>query len=78
MKKKTGLIILSVLLVIGIAVTIFLIYSSQQKADRYQQALRLMDSGDPNEAYRLFKQLGNYPADRWQEKNQEKRSERLR
>ena len=37
-----------------------------------------MDSGDPNEAYRLFKQLGNYPADRWQEKNQEKRSERLR
>ncbi len=60
MKKKTGLIILAALLVIGIAVAIFLIHSNQQKADQYQQAVRMMDNGNPDEAYRLFRQLGNY------------------
>jgi hypothetical protein len=60
MKKKTGLIILAVLLVTSIIVAILLIHSNQQKADQYQQAVRLMDSGNPVEAYRLFKQLGNY------------------
>ena len=57
MKKKKGLIILAVLLVIGITVAIFLIHSNQQKADQYQQAIRMMDSGNPDDAYRLFKQL---------------------
>ena len=60
MKKKTDLIILAVLLVIGIIVAIFLIHSNQQKADQYQQAVQMMDSGNPNKAYRLFRQLGNY------------------
>lgn len=60
MKKKTGLIILAVLLVIGIIVAILLIHSNQQKADQYQQAVRMMDSGNPDKAYRLFRQLGNY------------------
>ena len=35
MKKKTGLIILAVLLVIGITVAILLIHSNQKKADQY-------------------------------------------
>lgn len=59
MKRNTGSVLLAVLLVTGIAAAVFLIRSGQQKADRYQQAVRLMDSGDPEGAYRLFKQLGS-------------------
>ncbi len=60
MKRNTGSVLLAVLLVTGIAAAVFLIRSGQQKAGRYQQAVRLMDSGDPEGAYRLFKQLGSY------------------
>lgn len=60
MKKKVWLIILAVILVIGVITAVFVIRNNQDKANTYQKAVQLAQTGNTAEAYCLFRELGAY------------------
>jgi len=60
MKKKVWLIILAVILVIGVITAVFVIRNNQNKANTYQKAVQLAQTGNTAEAYCLFRELGTY------------------
>ncbi len=60
MKKKALPVLLAAVLIFGVAAVILLVRSDQRRADRYQLAVLQMNDGNRDEAYRLFKELGNY------------------
>lgn len=60
MKKKVWLIILAVILVIGVITAVFVIRNNQNKANTYQKAVQLAQTGNTAEAYCLFRELGAY------------------
>jgi len=60
MKKKVWMIILAVILVIGVITAVFMIRNNQNKANTYQKAVQLAQTGNTAEAYCLFRELGTY------------------
>lgn len=60
MKKKVWLIILAVILVIGVITAVFVIRNNQNKANTYQKAVQLAQTGNTAEGYCLFRELGTY------------------
>jgi len=60
MKKKVWMIILAVILVIGVITAVFMIRNNQNKANTYQKAVQLAQTGNTAEAYCLFRELGAY------------------
>lgn len=60
MKKKVWLIILVVILVIGATIAALVIRNNQVKANTYQKAVQLAQTGNTAEAYCLFRELGAY------------------
>lgn len=60
MKKKVWLILLIVILVIGAITAVFVIRDNRNKADTYQKAVQMAQTGNTSDAYRLFRELGSY------------------
>ena len=60
MKKKVWLILLIVILVIGAITAAFVIRDNRNKADTYQKAVQMAQTGNTTNAYRLFRELGSY------------------
>ena len=60
MKKKVWLILLIVILVIGAITAVFVIRDNRNKADTYQKAVQMAQTGNTTNAYRLFRELGSY------------------
>ena len=60
MKKKVWLIILVVILVIGATIAALVVRNNRNKADTYQKAVQMAQTGNTTDAYRLFRELGNY------------------
>ena len=60
MKKKVWLILLIVILVIGAITAVFVIRDNRNKADTYQKAVQMVQTGNTSDAYRLFRELGSY------------------
>lgn len=59
MKKKVWLILLIVILVIGAITAVFVIRDNRNKADTYQKAVQMAQTGNTANAYRLFLELGS-------------------
>ncbi len=60
MRKKAWLIILVVILVIGTIIAAIVIHNNRNKADAYQKAIQMGQTGNTTEAYRLFREIGSY------------------
>ena len=60
MKKKVWLILLIVILVIVAITAAFVIRDNRNKADTYQKAVQMAQTGNTTNAYRLFRELGSY------------------
>ena len=60
MKKKVWLILIIVILVIGAITAVFVIRDNRNKADTYQKAVQMAQTGSTSDAYRLFRELGSY------------------
>ena len=60
MKKKVWPIILAVILVIGATIAAFVIRNNRNKAEAYQKAVQMTQTGNTTDAYRLFRELGSY------------------
>ena len=56
MKKKVWLILLIVILVIGAITAVFVIRDNRNKADTYQKAVQMAQTGNTTDAYRLFRE----------------------
>ncbi len=59
MKKEVWLILLIVILVIGSITAVFVIRDNRNKADLYQKAVHMAQTGNTADAYRLFRELGS-------------------
>lgn len=59
-KKKTIITICGGLAAVIVIICIVIFVFSTKKKNKYEDAMRLMDDGEINEAYDLFKDLGDY------------------